>query len=166
MLMMWSEAFFLTAANNSGGTGVAAIWGAVGVVIAAALGYLGVRYTAHASERAQRISEKMEAKAVDAAAYERARASYEAAIKQYLVEIQRLQDRLTRVDEETRRLEEARRDQRMEIDAVVEQLINARQEYEAHLNWCRDRLLRLRSKLEDGNLRLDDPDLDLMTHPS
>lgn len=142
------------------------VLGAVGVVLAGLLGYLGVRYSVNASKRAQQQAVQHEKDAVDAAAYERARDSYEAAIGRYIAEIDRLVQTLARVEEQlaaarddNQLLEKARREQRYEIDATVEQLIETRREYEEHLKECQRKVARLRSRLLNHNMSPHDPDL-------
>lgn len=144
----------------------AAIAGAVGVVLAAFLGYLGVRYTVNQSRRAQQNAVRTEKEAVDAAAYERARESYEAAIGRYIAEIDRLVHALARVErllddarDDNEILERAKREQRYEIDATVEQLIESRRAHELHLQECQRRVARLRARLLNHNISPTDPDL-------
>lgn len=142
-------------------------WGVVGTVITAIAAYLGVRYTSRQSREALRTAQEMESKAVDAAAYDRARASYESAISNYLREIDSLQ---TRVDSLAKRIvvlnaellqvEEANLDQRTHLEEMVKTLEATRFEYEQHLEQCRDRVTRLRDRLRAGEeLSPDDPDL-------
>jgi predicted nucleic acid-binding Zn-ribbon protein len=139
-------------------------WSAIGVVLAAIVAYLGVRYTSQQSTRAQKESVSMEEKAIDAAAYERARESYERAIAQYLREITRLEERVGQLNsriiglnEEVLGLEESKRAERARM---LEELERAKNDYEAHIGWCSERVHRLRLRLSEHEIvDQDDPDL-------
>lgn len=151
--------------------------GALAVVIAAAIAYLGVRYSARQSREASESAKVMENKAVDAAAYERARQSYEASIANYQREQERLETRLSqvnqrvqelngevlRVEQEKRVSDQDRRNMAYDLSATIEQLTEQRDETERHLKFCAERLQRLRSRLEDAGVQIseDDPDLQL-----
>lgn len=149
-----------------------AIWTAMGVVAAALIAYLGTRYTVNQASKAQKRMEAMGNKAVDAAAYERARESYEAAIANYLAEIDRLQGRvdalnrrISALNQDVESLDQARREQRFEIEATIEQLIEVRNAYEDHLHRCEQRLGRIRKRLLDGTVDITDHDADLLLDP-
>jgi predicted RNase H-like nuclease (RuvC/YqgF family) len=136
------------------------VWVALATVIAAAITVVGVIYTARASSRAGEKTRKLEEKAVDAQAYERARQSYDAAIHNYLEEIghlrlriESLTIRLNGLNNDIAELEDQRRAQRDEIEDVLKR-------YNAHLEYCEDRVNRLRSRLAAHEvLAEDDPDL-------
>ena len=131
-------------------------WGAVAVVVASLIAYFGVRYTSQQSTKAQQITEVAEEKAIDAAAYQRARDSYESAISRYLAEIDRLQERINvlsaridRLNRDVAELEKTRITQRAEIEKTVTELIQARHEYEEHLRECRRTVASLRAQLNE-----------------
>jgi predicted RNase H-like nuclease (RuvC/YqgF family) len=136
------------------------VWVALATVIAAAITVVGVIYTARASSRAGEKTRKLEEKAVDAQAYERARQSYDAAIHNYLEEIghlrlriESLTIRLNGLNNDIAELEDQRRAQRDEIEDVLKR-------YNAHLEYCESRVNRLRERLAAHEvLAEDDPDL-------
>jgi predicted RNase H-like nuclease (RuvC/YqgF family) len=135
-------------------------WVALATVLAATITVVGVIYTARASSRAGDKTRKLEEKTVDAQAYERARASYDSAIKNYLEEIghlrlriESLTIRLNGLNTDIAELEDQRRAQRAEIEDVLRR-------YNAHLDYCEQRVNRLRKRLEAHEvIREDDPDL-------
>lgn len=136
--------------------------GGFGVVVAG-IGYLGVRATVKQSRDAENSTRRIEAKAIDAAAYERARQSYEAALKINEAEIDRLTksvDRMnTRIEElqdENSRLERNKREQRAEMDNLILTLTQTRREFETHLAQCRVRTQQLESELAKLDLPSQD----------
>jgi chromosome segregation ATPase len=139
-------------------------WIALGSVVAAGFAYLGARYTACQSRSAQVVSKEIEEKAVDAAAYERARESYEAAIANYEREATRYEERLANLqrriiglNEEILTVEEAKREQHA---ATLAELTRVRADFERHVAWCNTRIDRLRSRLASGeSIASTDPDL-------
>ena len=118
------------------------------VVLAALIALWGVLATVRQSRRAAESTKTMEAKAVDAAAYERARDSYEAAIRTNESEIQRYERLVDGLNERIDRLESGRREDRAEIDSLVSSLTRTRQDYENHLARCRVREQEMQQRLE------------------
>jgi predicted nucleic acid-binding Zn-ribbon protein len=135
-----------------------------GVFITAALALTGVWYTSKQSSKAAKATATMTEKAIDAAAYERARASYEAAIDNYMEEIDHLRARISvltsRLDDlnhEVYTMEGRAAAQREVIQYNIER-------YEAHMEWCSARLARIKDKWEAG-LIVDPDDPDLILDP-
>lgn len=106
----------------------------VGVIITAFLGYLGLRFTAQSSRKAQQQTEErtaaLERSKVDAQAYERARENYDSALKTMQSQIDALKtgrqyDReehsrqINELRERLRELEDARRVDRATIATLA-----------------------------------------------
>lgn len=134
-------------------------WQFLGVFVTAFLALAGVWFTSKQSSKAAKATARMEEKAIDAAAYERARASYEAAIDNYIEEIGHLRARISvltsRLDElnlEVYTMEGRAAAQREVIQANINR-------YEAHMQWCAARLERVKDKLKNGAITPNDPDL-------
>jgi chromosome segregation ATPase len=144
------------------------ILAAATAIIAALVAYAGVRYTSRQTTAAAARREDLANKAVDAEAYKRARESYEAAITNYEREQHRLEARLnqvnTRIKElnlEIAKLEQDKRNQKYDLEATIEQLVEQREMFDAHLKDCVDRLAKLRKRLAEAGVDLSEIDPDL-----
>lgn len=145
------------------------LWAAGGVVLASAITYAGLRYQTNQTSKATAASQVLATKTVDAEAYERARESYEAAIMQYRTEIVRLEEhvgklslRISELTDELLSMDASNRQHRESLLRLVSALEKARDDLRDHIVVCNSRIIRLRNRLDSGEvIAPDDADLHL-----